>query len=98
MDFKNEQIELLENLDKKLIIKEIKEKGKNKTFIQGFNLYDEFKDNDSLKKFMKELKNKFACACTLLVENNQSKLMLQGFHKDKIREFMKEKYPKIKIE
>lgn len=98
MNIKNEQIQLLENLDKKLVIKEIKEKGKKKTFIQGFNLYEEFKDNENLKKFVKEMKNKFGCACTSITENNQQKLMLQGFHKEKIKDFIKEKYPKIKTE
>ncbi|ARF08867.1 translation initiation factor SUI1 [Catovirus CTV1] len=95
---KSEQLELLESLDKKIIIKEVKEKGKNKTYIQGFQSYEEFKDSEVLKKAVKDMKNKFGCACTIVNENNQYKLMLQGFHKEKIKNYFNEKYPNVKTE
>lgn len=94
----NEKNQILQNLDKKVVVKELRERGKNKTFIQGLNLYDEFKEIDNLKKFIKEIKEKFACGCTIVTNDNQQKLLLQGNHKDNITKFIKEKYSKIKIE
>lgn len=90
--------DIIEILDKKIKIKEIRIRGRNKTFVEGLDTYDEFKDIENIKKLSKEIKNKYGCACTLLEEGNQKNLIFQGNHKQNIKNYLKEKYPKLLVE
>lgn len=94
----SEQIKIIENLDKKIKIKETRVRGRNKTFIEGLDLYDEFKQIEDIKNFIKGIKNKYGCACAILEENTEKKIMFQGHHKENIKLYIRERYPKLKIE
>jgi translation initiation factor 1 (eIF-1/SUI1) len=85
-------------LDQKIIIKEKKEKGKNKTYVSGLTAID----NDTntkvgAEKLGKTLKTKFGCGCHVVEEDKSFCLVFQGYHRDKIANYLKEKYPQIKI-
>lgn len=90
--------EVLEEIDRKIVIKEYCERGKNKTVVVGLNLYEEFKNNNDIINFSKEIKNKFGCGCTITNENDIVKLVFQGKHKNNIKKTLTGKYKELKIE
>ena len=88
----------LREFDKKIIIKEKVEKGKKKTIISKIESIDGYENNKkSYEEFGKQLKTKLGCGCSVLTEENTIELVFQGYHKEKIINYMKEKYPKLKI-
>ena len=85
-------------LDKKVIIKEQKEKNKNKTYVFGLSAIEGLEKRKALDNFAKLLKNKFGCGCKIEPDEkreSQSVLVFQGNHKLNISRFIKEQYPKV---
>lgn len=82
------QQNVLEELDKKIIIKFKKFKGKNKTYVYGLeNLLDEQK----LEEFLKKIKKKLACGCVFTEDAEKVKMIeIMGDHRLKIKEIIVE--------
>jgi translation initiation factor 1 (eIF-1/SUI1) len=87
-------------LDKKIVIKEQKEKNKNKTYVSGLSSIDGLDKMKALEQFAKKLKTKFGCGCNITPDEKNAKkfiLVLQGNHKESISRYLKELYPKVII-
>lgn len=84
-------------LDKKVIIKEKIEKGKNKTVVTGLELVEELSTEKGLRNFAKKIKTGFGCGCHMTKDDvsKQNILIFQGNHRNKIKALIKEKYPNI---
>jgi len=85
---------ILNDIDRKVIIREIKEKGKNKTIITNITDYDEFKNENYLKDFIKEIKTKYGCGTVLI----DGKIVIQGYHKNNTSEMLRKKIKGINID
>jgi translation initiation factor 1 (eIF-1/SUI1) len=92
--------EAISELSKSIVIKEVKIKNKNKTYISGLDAIEGFNTKKIVEKFATLLKVKFGCGCKVEPdETNNEKFVLifQGNHKEKITSFIKEKYPTVRF-
>lgn len=94
VEFDKEQTAILEIIDRKVTIREFKERGKMKTLVDGLQRYDEFKNKKKYDVFVKNLKVKLACGCN----SDDDKLILHGVHKKSLSIILKEIIPDIVID
>ena len=84
------QDKTLSDIDKKIIIKQYKEKNKNKTCING--LFDFVSEKD-MQDLVKSLKKKLGCSGTIFEdpETKIKKIVFSGNHFEEIKELLIEK-------
>jgi translation initiation factor 1 (eIF-1/SUI1) len=83
--------ELMENIDRKITIKVVKEHGKHRTYISGLEY---FLDEDEVDKFVKSLKKRLGMG----MSKKDNMYCFQGNHVDNIKKIIfNEIDSKIKI-
>ena len=100
LSLKTEQNEMINNINKKVVIREVRTKGKFRTNIYGL-VELKIINNEEMNNFLKNLKKEFCCGCiffdTVLESEDNKKedsyVSLQGQHKVKIIEYLIKKYP-----
>jgi translation initiation factor 1 (eIF-1/SUI1) len=86
MDNGSNSQNVLEELDKKLIIKFKRFKGKNKTFIYGL---ENILDSQKLDVFLRKIKKKLGCGGVLTEDEDKIKMIeFMGDHRLKIKEII----------
>lgn len=86
----------LSAIDNKIVVKEKKEKNKNKTYITGISAIN-LNTKKEAEEFAKKLKIKFGCGGKVDKEEESEKLLIvfQGNHRDKICKYIRENYPTV---
>lgn len=89
----------LVDIDKKITIKEKKDKNKNKTYVSGIEAIDEFATKKGVDELTKTLKMLFGCGGNIESDTKTKRnvMVLHGNHKEKLLKYFKTKYPKIQI-
>ncbi len=89
MDNTIEQQTVLEEFDKKIILKYKKIKNKNKTYVYGLEKIIIEKDN--LEIFLKKIKKKLGCGGILGIDEEKNNYIeFMGDHRDKIKSILLE--------
>jgi len=88
---------IIEDLDKKITIKEIKRKGRNKTIMSGICTYSELNNDTVIKNIVKDIKTKHGCSSSIEKDSTGTFITFHGNQKTNIINYFKIKYPQIVI-
>lgn len=87
MDNNLEQQNILDEYDKKVILKFKKIKNKNKTYVYGIDKI--LIEKDKLENFLKKIKKKLGCGGILGIdEEKNTYIEFMGDHRDKIKNIL----------
>ena len=89
MDNTSEQQNILNEFDKKVIIKYKKVKNKNKTYVYGLDKI--ITEKSKLEDFLKKIKKKLGCGGVFDVDEEKNNFIeFMGDHRTKIKEILVE--------